>query len=183
MEQTMQNIAGEAAVPPQALSECNPEALDYLTQGGQMSQEEIAARLLDLETAFGMSSAEFERHTSAGEDLSGYTYGGESLSLSPLRVAWLVLLGAPMQTKAGTIPVPDATVTWPRPGDLFTNDYVSFHRVSNPEDLTAQRANLVLHIPPDVDWKTAVWAYLQDGDKSTQVWDANGIPTTVGPAD
>lgn len=71
----------------------------------------------------------------------------------------------------------------PRSGDLFTIDYVSFYGVVDTEDLAPSRENLVIHVPPGTDWKTAVWGYIQECDRSIQVWNANGIPTPIGPAD
>lgn len=70
---------------------------------------------------------------------------------------------------APTPAVPSAPVS----GDLFTDDFATFHRVTDSTDLTATRASLVLHVSAGVDWKDAIRGYL-DLVPGTHVWEANG---------
>lgn len=49
-------------------------------------------RIREFEAAFGLSSAEFIHLRFTRGDLSGYTYRGESLAVSPLALEWWLLL-------------------------------------------------------------------------------------------
>lgn len=66
----------------------------------------------------------------------------------------------------------------PKTGDLFTHDFVTFHRVGDPGELIANRSNLVVHVPSDVEWHKAVRSHLE-GEPGTHVWSANGTPSLV----